>query len=292
MRILTADDKAYFEANGYLVVREVVPAENVKATVDAAFEFLGMDPADPADWYRDPLPNNGMAEMYHHQAMWNNRQYPRLHQVFSDLWDTEKLWVSIDRIGFKPPQHETITRWNNAGFLHLDADIERRPIKFGLQGVLCLVNTAADQGGFHCLPGWHTPEMQDEWARRTAGTPKRAFGGTEIPDDLPLTAVEADAGDMIIWHRALPHGNGRNRSGRPRIAQYIGMHPARPGDQSHLDMRLRSWRERIAPEGPWVIGDARSWEQQHLPPAELTPLGRRLLGLDPWSADAAASTAG
>ena len=32
-------------------------------------------------------------------------------------------------------------------------------------------------------------------------------------------AVEADAGDLIIWNRLLPHGNGRNTSHTPRLAQ-------------------------------------------------------------------------
>ena len=34
------------------------------------------------------------------------------------------------------------------------------------------------------------------------------------------------AGSIVIWHRLLPHSNGRNLSDSPRFAQYITMSPA------------------------------------------------------------------
>ncbi|GIT28684.1 MAG: hypothetical protein Ct9H300mP1_07300 [Planctomycetaceae bacterium] len=39
---------------------------------------------------------------------------------------------------------------------------------------------------------------------------------------------------------------------------------------------------RIAPDGNPFPGDPRDWEQQHGTTAALSPLGRRLLGLDSW----------
>jgi len=36
-------------------------------------------------------------------------------------------------------------------------------------------------------------------------------------------------GDLLIWHSALPHGNGRNTDSSPRLASYLSMWPA--GDQ-------------------------------------------------------------
>ena len=46
--------------------------------------------------------------------------------------------------------------------------------------------------------------------------------------------------------------------------------------------RIRWWKERLNPPYDCFPGDKRGWEAAHYGPAELTPLGRKLLGLDPW----------
>ena len=40
---------------------------------------------------------------------------------------------------------------------------------------------------------------------------------------LPIKSIPGRAGDLLIWHSGLLHGNGRNTSNRPRFAQYIAM---------------------------------------------------------------------
>jgi len=41
-------------------------------------------------------------------------------------------------------------------------------------------------------------------------------------------------------------------------------------------------KNRIAPEGYAFPGDPRNWEQKKYKTAELSPLGRKVLGLDKW----------
>ena len=77
------------------------------------------------------LTNTGMVEVYNHQYLWDNRQYPKVHQAFVDIWGTEKLWVTIDRANFNfpiRPGHEY------KGFIHWDYDPETKPQN--VQGVL------------------------------------------------------------------------------------------------------------------------------------------------------------
>jgi len=275
--MLTDAERAFFEDNGYLVIHDAVPPAQCRAVIEAGFEFLEMDPANPDDWYRPPLTPGGMIEMFQHQALWNNRQSPRLYELFSDLWKTPRLWVSIDRANIKVPVRPDKPGWENAGFLHLDADLKQLRIQFGLQGVLYLADTAANQGGFKCLPGWHT--RTDEWVR-LAGLPPAEF--EQEVARLPVEAIPGRQGDFLVWHRALPHGNGRNLSTLPRFAQYISMRPA-GHDPAVREDRVRRWRERLAPEAPWVTGDPRRWEATKGTTAELSPLGRKLLGLDAWN---------
>ena len=109
-------------------------------------------------------------------------------------------------------------------------------------------------------------------------------------DEKRVRPIAANAGDLILWHRALPHGSGINRTGLPRLAQYILCTPAgyeispnHSADDPHASMyeklrqqRIAQWERRIGPSGS--PADPR----EAGPPADLTALGRKLLGLDAW----------
>jgi hypothetical protein len=259
-------------------VPDAAPRENLEAAVDLIWEFLEMDRNDPEDWYRPPHRVGGMVEVYQAQALWDNRQSPRVYQAFREILGTERLWVSIDRAGMKPPRHPEHPEYDHAGFIHWDVDTRKLPrIPFGVQGVLCLTDTSADMGGFQCVPGMH--RNLEEW---TKTQPKDR--NPRVPDLTGRTVVPipAKAGDLIIWDRLLPHGNGRNLSDRPRLAQYITMFPAVELDTRTRDYRVRLWQRRLHPRCRAFPGDPRRVERTRYRTAELTELGRRLLGADPW----------
>jgi len=92
-----------------------------------------------------------------------------------------------------------------------------------------------------------------------------------------------EAGDLLIFNSSQPHGIRPNLSGhKVRIAQYISMMPAEEENEALRQWRISSWQNRIAPEGYAFPGDPRRWEQTRYATAELSPLGRKLLGLDRW----------
>lgn len=278
MPLLTPEDHAFFAENGYLVVPGVVPKANCDAVIDTIWEFLGQDRNDPEDWYHLPLTPGGMIELYQHQTLWDNRQYPRLHQVFAELRGTEKLWVSIDRVNLKPPRHPDHPDYDHKGFIHWDVDTSVLPQSFGVQGVLCLADTDADMGGFRCIPGFH--ENLEAWV--ATQPPDR---NPRVPDltGLNVVPIPGKTGDLIIWHKLLAHGNGQNISDRPRFAQYISMFPVPADSEALREERVTCWRDRTHPPGKtYFPGDPRRVEPQFGKTAELTPLGRKLLGLDRW----------
>ena len=93
-----------------------------------------------------------MVEIYQHQALWNNRQYPRIHQAFSEIWGDEKLWVSFDRGSLNPPERDD---YKFPGpHLHWDMSLDM-PVRLKVQGVLYLTDTPGNQGAFTCIPGFH-----------------------------------------------------------------------------------------------------------------------------------------
>jgi hypothetical protein len=286
MSVLSADDLRFFDGNGYVVVHDAVPQRNLDAVIAAIWEFTGMDPNDPEDWYRPPLATYGMLEMYQHQALWDNRQHPRVHQAFSDILGTEKLWVSFDRAGLKPPAHPAHPEYDHKGFIHWDLDTSKPFPPLCVQGVLCLTDTTADMGGFQCIPGFHH-DLEDWIKTQPADRNPHAPDLSRLPPGRSVQPIPGRAGDLIIWNRMLAHGNGHNTSNKARLAQYITMFPAGSaksvfGKESEREERIREWRDRLSPEASWAPGDPRHWEQIHGKTAELTPLGRKLLGLDPW----------
>lgn len=277
MAILSPADHAFLEENGYLVVPNALPVENCEAVINTLFAYLGMDRNDPEDWYRPPLKPGGMIEIYQHQTLWDNRQYPRLHQIFTEIYGTEQLYVTIDRAGFKPPQHPAHPEYDHKGFIHWDVDTSHLPGRFGVQALVCLSDTDADMGGFQCIPGFH--KNLEAWIAT-----QPVDRNPRIPDLTGLTVVPipAKAGSLVIWNNLLAHGNGHNVSQKPRFSQYISMYPAsRMKEETRLH-RIRCWQEHLPPGDSIFPGDPRRIEEEQGKTAELTLLGRKLLGLDPW----------
>jgi hypothetical protein len=272
MAVLRPEDWAFWKKNGYVIIHDAVPPENLKAVVDAIWSFLEVDRTDPEAWYRAPIAKSGMLEMYHHQSLWDNRQYPRVYEAFCEIWGQEELWVSFDRANMNPPARPD---WDYQGMYHWDIDTSVDPIPFKVQGVLYLEDTAEDQGGFQCTPGMHRHFY--EWVKTQ---PVDRHPRLPDPTGLEIKTIPGKAGDLLIWHSLLPHGNSRNRSTRPRLAQYITMYP--PRDEEERTFRIQAWQALLPPRGKAFPGDPRGWERQHYGPPQLTDLGRKLLGLDPW----------
>jgi hypothetical protein len=98
-----------------------------------------------------------------------------------------------------------------------------------------------------------------------------------------IEKVKMKAGDLLIFNSLLPHGIRANRSdSKVRIAQYISMMPAQEDNEPLRQWRISSWKEKRAPEGYAFPGDPRGWEQTKYGVAELSDLGKKLLGLERW----------
>ncbi|MFZ9503480.1 MAG: phytanoyl-CoA dioxygenase family protein [Cyclobacteriaceae bacterium] len=282
LRSLSEDDWAFWQHNGYVVIKNAVSKEQAAATANFLWEFEEKDPNDPSTWYTAPraemkmkeLANTGMVEVYNNQYLWNNRMTQRVYDAFVDIWGTEKLWVTIDRANLNFPIKPG---FEYKGFIHWDYDPETRPVN--VQGVLTLADqTDESMGGFQCIPELF--RTYDTW-KLTQPEDRNRF----MPDTTGFTPVKVkmEAGDLLIFNSTQPHGIRPNLSGnKVRMAQYISMMPAEEDNEALKEWRIRSWRDRIAPEGYAFPGDPRNWEQTRYQRAELNELGRKLLGIDKW----------
>ena len=284
LRVLTMEDWEFWKHNGYIVIKNAVPATQAQQTADFLWEFEEKDPNDKSTWYTAPraemqmkeLAGTGMVEVYNNQHLWNNRQAQKVYDAFVDVWGTEKLWVTIDRANLNFPIREGF-KYNS--FIHWDYDPETKPQQ--VQGVLALADqTDENMGGFQCIP-WLFRNY-DTW--KLSQPKDRDRFQPDISDlEDKIVKVPMEAGDLLIFNSSLAHGIRLNKSAdQVRIAQYISMMPAQEENKALKEWRINSWKNRVAPEGYAFPGDPRNWEQSKYKTAELNELGEKLLGLKTW----------
>ena len=284
LKVLTIDQWNFWIENGYVVIKNAVSREQAMKTAEFVWEFDDKDPNDPSTWYTEAraememkeLAGTGMVEVYNNQFLWDNRQTKRVYDSFVDIWGTEKLWTTIDRANLNFPIKPG---FEYKGFIHWDYDPDTKPQN--VQGVLALADqTDQEMGGFQCIPWLY--KNYDTWKL------SQPEGRNKFQPDISgledkIVKVSLEAGDLLIFNSTLPHGIRPNNSkDKVRIAQYISMMPAQEDDIDLVNWRINSWKNRIAPEGYAFPGDPRNWEQEKYQTANLSKLGKKILGLEKW----------
>lgn len=212
---LSASELAFWDENGYIVVKRAVSKDAARAAVDAIFEHTGMSMNDPASWQKGHL----WIPLAHHPALWANRNSVRIHTAFAQLWGRNDLWMNVDVCGVNPPLMPGRTFQGTP--LHWDVSLVP-PMPFGTQAILYLTDTAANQGAFSCVPGFH--RRLEAWLKEL---PAGADARVAAREQLAAIPIAGEAGDLIIWHHGLPHGATPNRAALPRVTQYMNMFPSR-----------------------------------------------------------------
>jgi ectoine hydroxylase-related dioxygenase (phytanoyl-CoA dioxygenase family) len=216
---LTAEGLAFWDEHGYVVVHDAVAVADRDAAAAAIYEFLGADAGDAESWYGNKYGKSIWVPLLRHPAFLANRKAPRLVKAFAQLWGREDLWSTVDQGGFNPPERAD---WRFPGpHVHWDMTMAA-PHCFSVQGILYLTDTPAEQGAFSCIPGFH--RTLEGWLKHLpeGEDPRRA-----VLSHPGFTPVAGKAGDLVLWHQALPHGSSPNRGTMPRVVQYITLRPTR-----------------------------------------------------------------
>jgi len=217
--VLTAEEMAFWNKNGYLIIRDAVSREDCDKTIEVICNHIGIERYSPETWYNNHPSRQGiMVQLFQDPLLDKNRDSEKVRAVYEQLWNRTDLWVSADRVGFNPPENET---WKFPGpRLHWDTELTF-PFPFGLQGILYLADTAENQGAFSCVPGFQN--RLEDWYNNL---PKGTNPYTQNLYDLGCIPIAANAGDFIVWHHALPHGSSTNTSDKPRFVQYFTYDPS------------------------------------------------------------------
>jgi len=253
---------------GYTRVEGVIRRELTTAVLGALKDVSGVDYESPATWHDLPADYPGIIPSHHHQSQWDIRQDEALYRVFSELWETQALWVSMDRIGFVPPLRPTEVESSQ---LHWDLD----PLgESTYQAIVYLTDVPPERAPFCAVPAI----FQDFPGWLTRQPVPFDFASVDFSAE-PWVSAAGHAGDLIIWNSRLPHGPGANRDSTPRVMQAVTMFPPSHARWTQ-DEQISWWRTKRAP--PWWREVPGQVDPEPGAPAMLTDHGQRLVGLRPW----------
>lgn len=222
--VLSAAEMEFWNDNGYVIVRNAISRQDCEETIAFMCEQMGIDLNDPLSWYGSHAYREGiMVPLFQHPLIERNRRSPRIRKAYEQLWNRRDIMVNTDKLGFNPPETKG---WKfPASRLHWDVSLVQ-PIPFGTQGILYLTDTSATQGALTVVPGFQ--HRISDWLN---GLPAGNDPRKEDLYQLGAVPVAAAAGDLIIWHHALPHAASANRAATPRFVQYLNYAPVFSGVQ-------------------------------------------------------------
>lgn len=223
---LTQAQQKQWNRDGFVIIPKAISKADAAKTAQLIYDTIGANPGDPRSWYDNQLGRNTiMVPLFKHPQLDKNRFNPKVKAAFQSVWERKDLMASCDRVSFSPP-HDSVLKFVGP-HLHWDVSL-KQPIPFGTQGLIYLTDTSQDQGAFQLVPGFHN--RIEDWLKCL---PSGQNPRTMDLNVLNPKKIAANAGDLIIWHQALPHGASANTSDKPRLVQYINYLP--------LDREIKEW---------------------------------------------------
>ncbi|XP_050551249.1 phytanoyl-CoA dioxygenase, peroxisomal-like [Spodoptera frugiperda] len=238
---LTSEQKQFYKDNGYIVLKAVLPEDELNAIseeYDKLFARKNQDKME-SSWVgsdADDRRSNatqtvkGIHNLQYHHAVFNTFLFNKeLLDALEDIMETSDIVLHHTKAHFKPPEkgaaypmHQVSSFFKFlktmvAAFLHLDA-------------------AGPDNGGLCVYPGSHRLGPQED-----VGASESNFhyvDQTKFPLER-ATPVVCERGDVVVFSYLLVHGSPSNRSPRPRRMLLLqaaaagdaplARQPARPG---------------------------------------------------------------
>jgi hypothetical protein len=251
----------HFEEHGWAILPNFIPSELVdKAKAEIAEKLKSISDFDvnnTSTWGSWPFFNNGFCEFYHLPSFYEMRFYEPLYKVFTKLYNTEKIRVTVDRCCVKRPLYTTNKQtgkkeehsdWYHKGFVHHDKNLITGECPIPIQCVISLDDTASNQGGWQGLNDFH--KIAESWAQQQQNYKQKIEKGCKLPIFFPekdlkhfeLVRPAMGKGDVMVWHANVAHGSAPNDSvDKLRWAAYINFVPAQGEDKEMRRDYIECW---------------------------------------------------
>lgn len=225
--MLTHEQRLFYHANGYLMVENVVTADELatlrRITYDLIDHSRGVresnDVYDLDDGHSADQPRLTRIKLPHrqHPFFWELLKASRITEVLTDLLGPD-TFLQTSKLNTKAPGGGAAVEWHQdwAFYPHTNDDM----LALGLM----LEDVDADNGPLMVIPGSHKGPVLSHMM-------DGVFCGAIDPDDAAFALDEAvtltgKAGDMTVHHARTLHGSAPNLSARNRLILFYECHAA------------------------------------------------------------------
>ncbi len=271
--VLSQEEIDTFWRDGYLLVRGILTKKEAKHFAGLILDLLPRDLSIPEHWEAfdgrfKPFhtPSNQTFDGPEFIPLYQNE---RLYQIMVQLLGHPRLLVRDGSVAITM-RNDTRNESDLSQDLHIDPAVPEdadeflfTPDEVEIGGCYYFTDVEPGGGGIHVVPGGH--RIVEKEARAATYGRQLHDKWRNIPH-LKTVEVTGEAGDFVLTHHLMPHAASHNRRPEARIAQFF-----------------RYARD----DQPWGTGDRpgdrpTSRYYNDLQTAVMTPLGRKLLGVDPW----------
>ncbi len=220
LHTLTEDQVNEFGLNGFLVVEDVLSADEVETVADRC-DFIASGSAEhiPETGVqlepefregRRPVTDQVMQvrKLYNTAAvdevMWNHACNTKIVDIIADLLGTEDIKMYGDQLFMKPPEVGSVQRW------HMDSGSWRNIFPMDLVTAWTALDDATSENGcMEFIPGSH------HWGMMTKDQ-LEPFVDDFGKDPWPIVPMPLRSGSISFHHSLVLHGSGANQSGKRR----------------------------------------------------------------------------
>jgi len=259
-----------------------------------SFQKMPVTRNNPMSWENENWPSKSKFLMNYlalGQCAFNNRTNENIYKVFCEIFGETKLWCSIDKWGFmratkdllwlddegrpckidRPDWRKSLLpHWDCNPWVYVQMLHRKEPNMY--QGLVALEDCPVEVGGFLSTPG--CIRFLKTWTEERK-TPHKKWISHRIQINDPmvnhLQKVPLRKGELVIFDTGQLHCNFENNSSKYRLFQFIRMMPA---------TRMSRDKDRFSPTRAMEDKMYRHIDLNKT--IKLTPLGRRLIGLDDW----------
>ena len=263
-----ADLVEAFERDGYLVIEGALDRAEAERYRRRILSLLPEDLTLPSWWESrfgriKPLHEDG-GQTYDQPELLPIFQNEAMYDVVRRILRSDELRVFDGSIGITlrhdRGESPLSQRIHTDHSIPTDVDRFRDDLsELELGGCFYLTDVEPQGGGISLLPGGHRVVMEQGGA---PGGRQLHSNWTDIKGLPDLVEITGRAGDFVLLHPLMPHAASHNRRETTRVVQFL------------------RWVRMDYPHGRAERPRSGKYSDEQL--AVLTPLGRRLLGVDPW----------
>mmetsp|Transcript_5629 Transcript_5629/g.6991 ORF Transcript_5629/g.6991 Transcript_5629/m.6991 type:complete len:376 (-) Transcript_5629:127-1254(-) len=206
----------YLETHGFCVIRSQVSENELTTTKNYIWEDLerlhGANQSDENTWGK--IPNHGPGimgnELPQTKGPWLIRGLESIRNIFSQIWKTDELLVSMDSVILWLPWWKNKNWIPHSEGLHIDQNPFRKPDRCCVQGMVPLLDVTDITGGLEVIPFSHLSDAQNRFKLLHPYLERNFSDWCVVRNHDNKNAkpilLKAKAGDLILWDSRLIHG--------------------------------------------------------------------------------------